>query len=30
VLAGFYHTISFVIGAFGIENENDAPRFPVT
>jgi alkylhydroperoxidase family enzyme len=30
VLAGFYHTISFVIGAFGIENETDAPRFPAT
>jgi alkylhydroperoxidase family enzyme len=28
VLAGFYHTISFVIGAFAIDNEPDAPRFP--
>lgn len=28
VLAGFYHTISFVIGAFAIDNEADAPRFP--
>lgn len=30
VLAGFYHTISFVIGAFGIDNEAGAPRFPTT
>lgn len=29
VLAGFYHTISFAIGAFAIENEPDAPRFPI-
>lgn len=28
VLAGFYHTISFVIGAFAIANEPDSPRFP--
>ncbi len=28
VLAGFYHTISFAIGAFAIGNEPDAPRFP--
>ena len=27
-LAGFYHMISFVIGAFAIDNETDAPRFP--
>ena len=27
VLAGFYHTISFVIGAFDIDNEKDAVRF---
>jgi alkylhydroperoxidase family enzyme len=30
VLAGFYHTISFAIGAFTIENEKDAPRFPIS
>jgi alkylhydroperoxidase family enzyme len=30
VLAGFYHTISFAIGAFAIENEKDAPRFPIS
>ncbi|MGE0153942.1 MAG: carboxymuconolactone decarboxylase family protein [Reyranellaceae bacterium] len=30
VLAGFYHTISFVIGAFAIANEPEAPRFPAT
>jgi len=30
VLAGFYHTISFAIGAFAIENEKGAPRFPRT
>jgi len=30
VLAGFYHTISFVIGAFAIDNEPGAPRFPTT
>lgn len=28
VLAGFYHTISFAIGAFAIENEKDTPAFP--
>lgn len=27
-LAGFYHLISFAIGAFAIDNEPDAPRFP--
>ena len=27
VLAGFYHTISFVIGAFTIDNEPDTPRY---
>jgi alkylhydroperoxidase family enzyme len=27
-LAGFYHLISFFIGAFAIANENGAPRFP--
>lgn len=30
VLAGFYHTISFAIGAFAIDNEPDAPRFPTS
>lgn len=30
VLAGFYHTISFAIGAFAIENEKDAPGFPIS
>jgi alkylhydroperoxidase family enzyme len=30
VLAGFYHTISFVIGAFAIDNEPDAPGFPIS
>jgi alkylhydroperoxidase family enzyme len=28
VLCGFYHTISFVVNALGIENEPAAPRFP--
>lgn len=27
-LAGFYHAIAFAIGAFAIEHEPDAPRFP--
>lgn len=27
-LCGFYHMISFQIGAFAIANEPDAPRFP--
>ncbi len=29
-LAGFYHAISFMIGAFAIANEPGAPRFPAT
>lgn len=28
VLAGFYHTISFVVNALGVEPEAGAPRFP--
>jgi len=28
VLAGFYHTISFVLNAFAVEHEAGAPRFP--
>jgi alkylhydroperoxidase family enzyme len=28
VLAGFYHTISFVVNALGVEAEAGAPRFP--
>ncbi|MGE0658673.1 MAG: carboxymuconolactone decarboxylase family protein [Reyranellaceae bacterium] len=27
-LAGFYHLISFAIGAFAIDNEAETPRFP--
>lgn len=30
VLAGFYHTISFAIGAFAIDNEPGTPRFPIS
>ncbi len=29
VLAGFYHTISFVVNGLGVELEPGAPRFPV-
>ncbi len=29
VLVGFYHTISFVVNAFGVELEPGAPRFPL-
>jgi len=29
VLAGFYHTISFVVNGLGVALEPDAPRFPV-
>jgi alkylhydroperoxidase family enzyme len=28
VLAGFYHTISFVVNGLGVEREPDASRFP--
>ena len=28
VLAGFYHTISFVVNGLGVDREDDAPRFP--
>jgi 4-carboxymuconolactone decarboxylase len=28
VLAGFYHTIAFVVNGLGVELEPDAPRFP--
>ena len=28
VLAGFYHTISFVVNGLGVELEPGAPRFP--
>src|SRR5881396_3157908 len=29
VLAGFYHTISFVVNGLGVELEPGAPRFPL-
>jgi alkylhydroperoxidase family enzyme len=28
VLAGFYHTIAFVLNVFGVEHEDGAPSFP--
>ena len=28
VLAGFYHTISFIVNGLGVEREPDAPQFP--